>query len=114
MLESHHDPITVGPAVPDDPKDVGQVHQILFATDFGAASLRALPHAVALAREAKARLILLHILSPIPPLDSGPYWYSRKDLLDRRAIKRWKGSRSWFLQKPVCHLLLSVWFCSTS
>lgn len=82
--------LTVGPAVPDDPKDVGQVRQILFATDFGAASLRALPHAVALAREAKARLILLHILSPIPPLDSGPYWYSRKDLLEQEEPARYQ------------------------
>jgi nucleotide-binding universal stress UspA family protein len=80
--------LTVGPAVPDDPKDVGQVHQILFATDFGEASLRALPHAIALARGDKAKLILLHILSPIPPLDSGPYWYARKDLLEQREPAR--------------------------
>ncbi|MGC2197061.1 MAG: universal stress protein [Terriglobales bacterium] len=82
--------LTVGPEVPADPKDAGQVHRILFATDFGVASLSALPHAVALAQEDKAKLILLHILSPIPPLDSGPYWYSRTDLFEQREPERHK------------------------
>jgi len=41
-------------------------HTILFATDFGKGSARATPLALALARTHQARLILLHMLAPIP------------------------------------------------
>ncbi|HYM76401.1 MAG TPA: universal stress protein [Candidatus Dormibacteraeota bacterium] len=40
--------------------------RILFATDFGKGSTKAMPLALALAREHRARLILLHMLSPMP------------------------------------------------
>lgn len=41
-------------------------HRILFATDFGKGSVRALPLALALARTQQAKLILLHMISPMP------------------------------------------------
>ena len=41
-------------------------HTILFATDFGKGSVKALPLALALARAQQAKLILLHMLPPIP------------------------------------------------
>jgi len=41
-------------------------HRILFATDFGKGSVRALPLALALARAQQAKLILLHMISPMP------------------------------------------------
>jgi nucleotide-binding universal stress UspA family protein len=46
----------------------GEIRTYLFATDFGEASLRALPRAVSLANQTKARLILLHVLpaAPVP------------------------------------------------
>lgn len=41
-------------------------HTILFATDFGKGSIKALPLALALARTHQAKLILLHMISPMP------------------------------------------------
>jgi nucleotide-binding universal stress UspA family protein len=41
-------------------------HRILFATDFGKGSAKALPLALALAREHQAKLILLHMIPPMP------------------------------------------------
>ena len=41
-------------------------HRILFATDFGKGSEKALPLALALARAQQAKLILLHMISPMP------------------------------------------------
>ncbi len=40
--------------------------RILFATDFGKGSAKALPLALALAREQQGKLILLHMINPIP------------------------------------------------
>jgi nucleotide-binding universal stress UspA family protein len=42
------------------------VHAILFATDFGKGSAKALPLALALAKAHPAKLILLHMMSPMP------------------------------------------------
>lgn len=41
-------------------------HTILFATDFGKGSTKALPLALALAKAHQSKLILLHMLSPMP------------------------------------------------
>jgi nucleotide-binding universal stress UspA family protein len=41
-------------------------HRILFATDFGKGSAKALPLALALARAQQAKLIMLHMISPMP------------------------------------------------
>lgn len=41
-------------------------HTILFATDFGKGSTKALPLALALAKAHHARLVLLHMISPMP------------------------------------------------
>jgi nucleotide-binding universal stress UspA family protein len=41
-------------------------HRILFATDFGAGSAKALPLALAMARAQQAKLILLHMIPPMP------------------------------------------------
>lgn len=41
-------------------------HTILFATDFGKGSAKALPLALTLARTQQAKLILLHMLDPMP------------------------------------------------
>ena len=41
-------------------------HRILFATDFGKGSAKVLPFALALARAHQAKLILLHMMQPMP------------------------------------------------
>ena len=53
--------LTVGPNVAAEPESVGDIHSILYPTDFTPESLAAAPYAVSLARENDARLYLLHI-----------------------------------------------------
>ena len=83
--------LTIGPAVPVAPAGATELRRILFATDFGAASLHALPYAVSLATESEARLILLHVLAPMPVVDVGPYWYPGTDLVQQQEKARVKG-----------------------
>lgn len=80
--------LTVGPAVPTDNVSAKEFHRILFATDFGAASLRALPYALSLAKASNAKLVLLHILVPMPTLGVGPYWYVGTDVVERQEEAR--------------------------
>jgi len=58
--------LTVGPHVP--PADSGTVEfkRILFATDFGPASAKALPYALSLAVDYQAKLVLLHMMPTMP------------------------------------------------
>ena len=67
--------LTVGEHVPLPPNAAPEFHTILFATDFGPASTKAWPYALALAREFGARLVLLHIVPPIGVVESAPFAY---------------------------------------
>jgi nucleotide-binding universal stress UspA family protein len=49
--------------------------RILFATDFGPASAKAFPYALSLAEEYHAKLVLLHMIQPMPIADFGPAVY---------------------------------------
>jgi len=57
--------LTFGPKGETAKPEVG-FQTILFATDFGKGSEKAMPLALALARTHRAKLILLHMLAPIP------------------------------------------------
>lgn len=59
--------ITVGPHVTGDCLHEGRLHRVLFATDFSAASLHALPHAAMLAMEHLAPVTFLHVLASAVP-----------------------------------------------
>jgi len=81
--------LTVGPgsyqdAIVDRHRRVGP---FLFATDFGPASLRALPYAVSFARHFGARLVLLHVL-PAAPIPEGFHWSTTGDLMKMRESAR--------------------------
>lgn len=54
--------MTVGPHVKTGASRAGCLERILFATDFAPHSAAALPYAIALAKENRARLLLLHVL----------------------------------------------------
>jgi nucleotide-binding universal stress UspA family protein len=60
--------LTVGPNSPADAEmePTGMVRPQLFATDFGEGSKRALPYAISFANLRKTKLVLLHVLSPVP------------------------------------------------
>ncbi len=59
--------LTVGPKSPEEAgmKVTDAVRPLLFATDFGEGSRRALPYAFSLAAQRRTKLVLLHILSPV-------------------------------------------------
>jgi nucleotide-binding universal stress UspA family protein len=82
--------LTVGPAVSAETGSARAIRRILFATDFGPASLSALPYAISLASESKAKLILLHVLSSIRVLGMASYWYVGTDLIEQPETARWK------------------------
>lgn len=52
--------LTVGPSAPLKPRQLGELDCILYATDFSPESLAGAPYAISLAREHRARLVLLH------------------------------------------------------
>ena len=68
--------LTIGPHVP--PVDSGRAafKTILFATDFGPAADRAFAYALFLAEDCQAKLVLVHMVPPIPVPEMGPAIYS--------------------------------------
>jgi nucleotide-binding universal stress UspA family protein len=66
--------LTVGPgALLDSPLDSRPFGPFLFATDFGEASLHALPRAISFANHFGVKLVLVHI-EPITPVPEGFHW----------------------------------------
>jgi nucleotide-binding universal stress UspA family protein len=80
--------LTVGPAVPAEPGCTKEFRKILFATDFGPASLNALHYAISLAAESNAKLIVLHVVTPVPVAQVGPYWYPGTDVVEQQKTAR--------------------------
>lgn len=88
--------LTVGPhSHPDAPFDnSGGIGSILFPTDFGEASFRALPQAISFANHFRAKLVLLHV-APIMPIPEGFSWSTAPDDINgmreqarEKALKR--------------------------
>lgn len=68
--------LTVGPHVlPAGPGTI-EFRRILFAADFGPASTKAFPYALSLAEDYQAKLVLLHMVSPMPGPIAGPAAYA--------------------------------------
>ena len=59
----------------------------VFATDFGEASLHAIPFAISLARHAHAKLIVVHVV-PAARTPEGSGWYRTSDLMLMRENAR--------------------------
>ncbi|HXY13677.1 MAG TPA: universal stress protein [Terriglobales bacterium] len=85
---------TVGPGSYEDAltEKTGEVRPFLFATDFGVASLHALPYALSFASHFKARLIVLHVL-PAAPIPEGFHWSTTGDLDQMRERARVESER---------------------
>ena len=60
--------LTVGPNSPADwpERELGAEKAILLATDFGDASLAALPYAASIANRSRSKLVVLHVNTPLP------------------------------------------------
>jgi nucleotide-binding universal stress UspA family protein len=95
--------LTVGPRVDQVSPDVADLRTILFATDFGAASARALPYAVSLAESSDAQLVLVHMVPPMPLADAAyaPAVFAADDLLQwREAVRTESGKKLKALVPP--------------
>jgi nucleotide-binding universal stress UspA family protein len=55
--------------------DTVEFRRILFATDFGPTAAKAFPYALSLAEDYRAKLVLLHMVPPMPVADLGPSAY---------------------------------------
>lgn len=80
--------LTVGPRVMTS--DNSELRTIVFATDFGPASARALPLAISLAQNSDAQLVMVHMLPPMPLADAAyaPAVFAADDLLQWREAVR--------------------------
>ncbi len=58
--------MTIGPKASRNPTEPRGFHTILFSTDFGAGSAKALPLVLKLARTYAGKLILVHMIPPMP------------------------------------------------
>ena len=76
---------TVGPGSYKDSlvERTQAVRPFLFATDFGPASLRALPHAISFANHFGAKFVVLHVL-PAAPIPESFHWSTTGDLMQMR------------------------------
>jgi nucleotide-binding universal stress UspA family protein len=79
--------LTVGPGCfPDSPIEK-TARPILFATDFSAASLHALPYAISIANERRTKLLLMHVV-PEVPMPPGFHWCTADDVTRMREKAR--------------------------
>jgi len=77
--------ITVGPHI-DVPSDAtGEIHRILFATDFHPASAKAFEYALLLANQFQAKLILLHLMPPAALPGPGVTFYNEQTVNEWQA-----------------------------
>jgi nucleotide-binding universal stress UspA family protein len=65
--------------------------RVLFATDFGKGSAKALPLALALARKQQAKLILLHMIDPMPVTSASLSAYAPAGAA-ANEVKEWEGT----------------------
>jgi nucleotide-binding universal stress UspA family protein len=77
--------LTVGPGSHENTlmESTEAAHPILLATDFGPASLRALPYAASFTKHFSTKLVVLHVL-PAAPIPEGFHWSTTGDLMQMR------------------------------
>ena len=77
--------LTVGPGSHDHSliEKNGTIGPFLFATDFGAASLKAFPYAASFAHHFRTKLVVLHVL-PVAPIPETFHWSRTGDLAEMR------------------------------
>lgn len=83
--------LTIGPDAPPADPTRTEFKAILFATDFGDASAKAFPYALSLAVASQAKLILLHIVPPVPVVVTGRLDDSPGTYADQ-ALTEWQVS----------------------
>jgi nucleotide-binding universal stress UspA family protein len=95
--------VTVGPGTAEAFPEGGQFRPIVFATDFGAASVNALQYAVPFAKQSRAKLILLHVMPSAPLVSSEAAW----SLSDAQSVMEWRARQMSVTEKKLAKLLPS-------
>jgi nucleotide-binding universal stress UspA family protein len=83
--------LTIGPNAVPPTSDVASFKTILFATDFGPACARAFPYALSLAVTCQAKLILVHMVPPLPVVVTGRFDDS-PGIEAAQAVTEWQVS----------------------
>lgn len=83
--------LTIGPNVTVAAPHAQEFHSILFATDFGRGSAKALPLALTLAKANHAKLTLLHMMSPMPATSANLSSYAPATAAADELVA-WEGS----------------------
>lgn len=92
LLRIAHCPVmTVGPKADPELLKTAGFHTILFATDFGAGSVEALPLALKLARTYDAKLILVHMIPPMPATSASLSAYAPANAA-ADELQEWEGA----------------------
>lgn len=73
--------LTIGPDVTHNEIAAGKLRQVIYTSDLSAASLHALPWAIALASDYRARLSCMHVIEEITNI---PLYYRERALRDAR------------------------------
>jgi nucleotide-binding universal stress UspA family protein len=97
--------LTIGPNVPVADWTKG-IRAVLFATDFGPACVKAFSYALSLAEDYQAKLILLHMVPPVPIADLGPAVYC-PGVYSTKALTQWQGEMRSESEKKLRALLPS-------
>jgi len=99
--------LTVGPGSYQRPRvDTTRANRtFLFTTDFADTSVKALPYAISSANQFMAKLVLLHVLPPVP-MPEGFHWYTAGDLMQMRQNAREESLRR--LEELVQDVALEV------
>jgi nucleotide-binding universal stress UspA family protein len=105
--------LTVGPRVSEDPERAAEIHEILFATDFGAGALAAMSYAFSLAQENQASLSLMHVIEDVKaaardPKQSVVEVLHRLDLMIPSEASLWCQAKTFVEYGPAVERILSV------
>jgi nucleotide-binding universal stress UspA family protein len=84
--------LTVGPNVPPADSGAANFATVLFAVDFGAASVKALPYAIRIAEDCRSQLVLLHMLEPIPVSEIAAAAYG-PPILAAQELEKWQSTK---------------------
>ena len=82
--------LTIGPHA-HSPQTTYRFRTILFATDFGAGSAKALPYVLALTKASQGKLILLHMIPPVPASSANLSAYAPTNVA-ADEFEQWSGS----------------------
>lgn len=105
--------LTVGPRVSEDPERTAEIHEILFATDFGPSALAAMSYAFSLAQENQASLALMHVIEDVKaaardPKQSVVEVLNRLDLMIPSEASLWCRAKRFVEYGPAVERILSV------